>query len=153
MDLILWRHAEAEDAADGGDDLSRPLTGRGEKHATRMAAWLDQQLPDGARVLSSPAVRCEQTALRLGRKYKVVEALAPGGTVEDLLEAAHWPGARQPVVVVGHQPVLGQMVAHLLRIDGGSCAFRKGSVWWLRTRERDGHVQTVVWAVLTPELV
>lgn len=152
MDLILWRHAEAHDVEDG-DDLQRALTSRGEKHASRMAAWLDVQLPEGTRVLSSPALRCEQTAQRLGRKYKVLAELAPGGTIEDLLAAAHWPGARQPVVVVGHQPVLGQMVSHLLRIDGGSCAVRKGSVWWLRTRERDGHEQTVVWAVLTPELL
>ncbi|HKB55681.1 MAG TPA: phosphohistidine phosphatase SixA [Ramlibacter sp.] len=153
MDLILWRHAEAEELAEGGDDLVRPLTPRGEKHASRMAAWLDRQLPEGTRVLASPALRCEQTAQRLGRKYKVLEGLAPGGTIEALLDAVHWPTARQPVVVVGHQPVLGQMVSHLLHITGGSCAVRKGSVWWLRTRERDGHEQTVVWAVLTPELV
>ena len=153
MDLILWRHAEAEEPEHGGDDLARSLTGRGEKHATRMAAWLDQHLADGTRVLSSPALRCEQTAQRLGRKYKLLNELAPGGTIEAMLDVAHWPAARQPVVIVGHQPQLGQMVSHLLRIDGGSCAFRKGSIWWLRTRERDGHAQTVVWAVLTPELI
>jgi phosphohistidine phosphatase len=153
MDLILWRHAEAEEGPEGGDDLARPLTGRGEKHAARMAAWLDRQLPDGARVLSSSALRCEQTAQTLGRKYKLVDELAPEGGVEALLTAAHWPTARHPVVLVGHQPLLGQTVSHLLHIAGGSCAFRKGSVCWLRTRERDGHQQTVVWAVLTPELV
>ena len=45
MDLILWRHAEAEDWTEGCDDLQRSLTGRGEKQAKRMAAWLDRQLP------------------------------------------------------------------------------------------------------------
>ncbi|MEO7547467.1 MAG: histidine phosphatase family protein, partial [Ramlibacter sp.] len=40
MDLILWRHAEAEDAPEGGDDLDRALTSRGEKQAARVAAWL-----------------------------------------------------------------------------------------------------------------
>ena len=38
MDLILWRHAEAEELAEAGDDLARALTSRGEKQAARMAA-------------------------------------------------------------------------------------------------------------------
>ncbi len=42
MDLILWRHAEAEKANPGSDDLTRALTAKGEKQATRMAAWLDR---------------------------------------------------------------------------------------------------------------
>ncbi|MBP6559599.1 MAG: histidine phosphatase family protein, partial [Burkholderiaceae bacterium] len=62
MDLILWRHAEAQDEADDREDLQRTLTSRGEKQAARMAAWLDRQLPDGVRVLCSPARRTEQTA-------------------------------------------------------------------------------------------
>ena len=49
MDLILWRHAEAEDWAEGDPqesrDLARSLTPRGEKQAARMANWLDRQLP------------------------------------------------------------------------------------------------------------
>ena len=44
MDLILWRHAEAEDwqpdDAHRGSDLDRALTARGEKQAARMAAWM-----------------------------------------------------------------------------------------------------------------
>ena len=60
MDLILWRHAEAHDPHEGEHDLTRRLTSRGEKHAARMADWLDQQLPEGVRILCSPAVRLEQ---------------------------------------------------------------------------------------------
>lgn len=85
MDLILWRHAEAEEAEDGGDDLARPLTPRGEKQAARMAAWLDRQLPEGLRVVASPARRTEQTAHALGRKFKMRAELLPGGTPQDLL--------------------------------------------------------------------
>ena len=153
MDLILWRHAEAEDAADDGDDLERALTGRGEKQAARVAAWLDKLLPESARVLSSPARRCEQTVLALGRKYKTRNELAPEATVEDILETAQWPDARQPVVIVGHQPVLGQTLARLLELRHDACPVRKGAVWWLRTRERDGHQQTVVVAVQSPDAV
>lgn len=153
MDLILWRHAEAEDERDGQSDLQRELTARGQKQAARMAAWLDRHLPEGTRILCSPAVRCEQTVLALGRKYKVRHQLQPGATPADLLEAAQWPAAKGPVMVVGHQPALGETLAQLLRFEGGQCAIRKGAVWWLRTRERDGQEQTLVWSVQSPELL
>jgi phosphohistidine phosphatase len=152
LDLILWRHAEAEDPGAGQDDLSRALTARGEKQAARVAAWLDRLLPEGARVLCSPARRCEQTVQALGRRYKVRGELAPDGTVAQILEAAQWPVARQAVVIVGHQPVLGDTLAQLLGIAGGSCPVRKGSAWWLRSREREGDSQTVVVAVQSPDL-
>jgi phosphohistidine phosphatase len=151
MDLILWRHAEAEDERDGLEDLERRLTPRGEKQAARVAGWLDGQVPVGARVLCSPALRCQQTALALGRKFKLRAELAPGAQPQELLEVAQWPSSKAPVVVVGHQPVLGETLAKLLRLPDGNCAIRKGAVWWLRTRERDGQEQTVVWAVQSPE--
>ena len=153
MDLILWRHAEAEDEKDGQDDAQRALTSRGEKQAARMGAWLDRHLPEGTRVLSSPARRCEQTVLALGRKYKLREELAQGRPAADILHAAQWPGAKQPVLLVGHQPGLGEAIAQLLGVESGSVAVRKGGVWWLRTRERDGQEQTVVWAVQSPDSV
>lgn len=152
MYLILWRHAEAEEAAEGGDDLARSLTPRGEREAARMGAWLDRTLPEGARILCSPARRCEQTALSLGRKFKVLSELGPEAGVDQLLAAAKWPASRQPVVIVGHQPTLGQTVARLLGISEGMCPVRKGAAWWLRAREREGRLQAVVVAVQSPEL-
>lgn len=151
MDLILWRHAEAEDWVEGCNDLERSLTPRGEKQAARMAGWLDRQLPEATRILCSPARRCEQTALALGRKYKIKPELAPDSTPEQLLEAALWPASRVPVVIVGHQPTLGAAVAQLLAMQHGSCPVRKGAVWWIRNRERDGHAQTMVLTVQSPD--
>ena len=151
MDLILWRHAEAEEPVEGQDDITRALTARGEKQAARVAAWLDRQLPEGTRILCSPALRCEQTVLALGRKYKIRAELAPDATVNGVLDAAQWPSAKQTVLVVGHQPVLGDVIARLLDLKQGSCAIRKGSAWWLRSRERDGDEQTVVVAVQSPD--
>lgn len=153
MDLLLWRHAEAHEAEPGGDDLKRALTSRGEKQAARMAAWLDRQLPDGARILVSPARRAEQTAQALGRKYKLREELAPGATVEQLLEVAHWPQGRGVTLLVGHQPVLGQAIARLLAIHGSECNVKKGAVWWLRHRLRDGVSQTTLMSVQSPDIL
>jgi len=153
MDLILWRHAEAEEGAEDMDDLQRPLTARGEKQAARMAAWLDRQLPEGLRVLSSPARRAEQTALALGRKFKLRAELLPDGSPQELLDLAQWPRARGAVLVVGHQPVLGQTVARLLDIRSGECAVRKGAVWWLRQRQRMEHSETILLAVQSPDFL
>ena len=151
MDLIIWRHAEAHEAEPGEDDLQRALTPRGRKQAERMAAWLDAQLPQGTRVLSSPAIRAEQTVRALNRKYKVRDALSPGASVEDVLETSGWPEARYPVLMVGHQPALGGLVAKLLGMPEQACAIRKGAVWWLRHRIREAQAQTVLLAVTCPE--
>lgn len=153
MDLILWRHAEAEEAPDGGDDLARALTSRGEKQAARMAVWLDRQLPEGLRVLASPSRRTEQTASALGRKFKMRAELLPHGSAQELLELAQWPTAKGAVLVVGHQPVLGQTIAQLLGLKATECAVRKGSVWWLRQRQRLDHRQTVLLAVQSAEFL
>ena len=153
MDLILWRHAEAEEAPEGMDDLQRALTVRGEKQAVRMAAWLDRQLPSGLRMLCSPARRTEQTAHALGRKYKLRAELLPGGTPQELLELVQWPQARGAVLVVGHQPVLGEAIAQLLGLPSSACAVRKGSVWWLRQRQRQEQLETVLMAVQSADFL
>jgi phosphohistidine phosphatase len=157
MDLILWRHAEAEVAPEGGDDLSRALTKKGERQAARMALWLDRHLPEGTRVLVSPAVRTQQTVAPLGRKFKLRDELVPETSVSDVLTLLKWhpetgPQSKGPVLLVGHQPYLGQLVAHILGMQEETCPVRKGGVWWLRTRVRDGRVQTVLLTVACPEL-
>ncbi|GKT24516.1 histidine phosphatase family protein [Acidovorax sp. SUPP3334] len=153
MDLILWRHAEAEEIREGQDDLDRPLTARGEKQAARMAAWLDRQLPDGLRMLCSPARRTEATAKALGRKYKLRAELLPGGSAQDLLELSQWPKSKGAVLVVGHQPMLGQAVAGLLGLQAQECTIRKGSVWWLRQRPRLDTMETILFAVQSPDFL
>lgn len=153
MDLILWRHAEAVEIAPNGDDMSRVLTPRGEKQAARMSAWLDRQLPDSSRVWVSPARRTEQTALALGRKFKFSPALGPMGTTEQILALVQWPHAKGCILVVGHQPTLGQTISHLLGLKGEECALKKGALWWLRTRDREAMQQTVVVTVQSPEVL
>ena len=157
MDLILWRHAEAgEPSTDPDvDDLQRPLTARGAKQARRMADWLNQFLPDSTRVLCSPALRCQQTADALGRKPRLQDGLAPGASHLQALAAARWPDSREPVLLVGHQPMLGQLAAYLIggqaTLGSPPWAVRKGAVWWLRHRQRAGVPEVVLVSVRTPE--
>jgi phosphohistidine phosphatase len=160
MDLILWRHAQAVMLEDEGGtvafdlvrDLARPLTPKGERQAARMAEWLNQRLPDTTRVLVSPARRTQQTAEALGRRFRTVDTLNPLASVDDLLAAARWPDAREPVLIVGHQPTLGLLAARLLTGHDQPWSVHKGAVWWLRSRERDGHQQVVLHAVVPPDL-
>ena len=153
MDLLLWRHAEAQDPEDGMSDLERALTRRGRQQASRMAAWLRQNLPEGVRILVSPAVRTMQTAQALECKFKPCDELLPGATPETLLQLADWPAGDKPVLIVGHQPTLGQTIARLLDMAEAECPVKKGALWWLRQRERDGAPQTLVVTVRTAELV
>lgn len=153
MDLILWRHAQAIDLELVGDDMMRTLTPKGEKQAARMAAWLDRQLPDGTKVLASPALRTEQTAKALGRKFKTSAALAPLATVQELLDVVQWPHDKSTVLVVGHQPTLGYTIARLMGLSDSECAVKKGAVWWLRYREREAIHKTVVVTVQSPDFL
>ena len=72
MELILWRHADAFELKDGENDFDRPLTPKGERQAQRMAQWLNQRLAHSTRILASPAVRSQQTAKTLGRKFRTL---------------------------------------------------------------------------------
>ena len=158
MDLILWRHADAEFASEGEDDLSRQLTAKGEKQALRMAAWLDRHLPEGVRILVSPARRTEQTAKALNRKYKLRDELVPDSSAEEVLALIKWdqdkgPQGKGPVLIVGHQPYLGEIAAKLLGMEEHSCAIRKGAVWWLRSRLREEYSEILLLNVINPDFL
>jgi phosphohistidine phosphatase len=150
MDLILWRHAEAEE---GSPDLQRALTPKGQKQARKMAEWLDTQLPEGCKILVSPSVRTLQTVEPLGRKYKVVPRLGPGASPEDVLRAANWPNAKEAVVIVGHQPTLGQVAALLIGGQDQEWEMKKAAAWWIVQREPQDRDSVYLKAVMTPELI
>lgn len=153
MDLILWRHADAHELREGEDDLERALTPKGERQAKRMAQWLSRQLPAGARVLVSPARRAQQTAAALDRRIRTLPELAPDGTIDALLAVARWPDAREPVLVVGHQPALGMAASYLLTGQATPMPLRKGGIVWLRRRARGDEFRVLLQAALSPELV
>jgi phosphohistidine phosphatase len=149
MDLILWRHAEAEP---GEPDLGRRLTAKGHKQAERMAKWLETRLPDTCRIVSSPADRAQQTALALKRRFRVADELAPGASVAAVLAAAGWPTARECTLIVGHQPTLGEVAAFLLCGERQPWSMKKGAIWWLSNRERNGETPTVLRVAIAPDL-
>ncbi len=147
MELILWRHAEAEDGGAGGD-MARALTKRGKKQAERMGEWLKPRLSDEWRVLSSPATRAVQTAKGLGIEFEEREALGPGASAAAILREAGWPDAKRSVVIVGHQPTLGEAAARILGVRG-DVGIRKAAVWWFAARNGESALRCVI----DPDLV
>ena len=150
MDLILWRHCEAEP---GEPDLGRRLSSKGSKQAERMAAWLERHLPDSCRILVSPADRAQQTAEALNRKFRTLPELGPGASVPSVLAAANWPESRDPVLIVGHQPTLGMVASYLLSGEEAYWSVRKGAVWWLSNRVREDGAGVVLKVAIGPDFV
>lgn len=132
MRLLLLRHGIAEDAGPrtGHRDAPRELTPEG---AERMRAAADGMAALGVgaeALLTSPLIRCRQTAdivgARLGLAPTEVAGLAPGMDLGDLGDALlGWPDAGS-VMVCGHQPDLSEVVADLT--GGAYVEFRKGSL-------------------------
>ncbi len=147
MELILWRHA---DAHDGTPDAARKLTAKGKRQARRVAKWLRKRLPKDARILASPAVRAQRTARELSRRFETEAAVGLSARAEGLLKAAGWPGAGEgTVVVVGHQPTLGEAAALALTGRAAPWSLQKGALIWIKSPDGDG--ATLV-AAITPDL-
>ena len=150
MELILWRHA---DAVDSQPDMERPLTEKGLKQAERMANFLRSRLPQDTRVLASPAKRAQQTAQALSKKFITEPSIAPNCSVDSLLKAANWPTGEGCVILVGHQPVLGEAIARLLCDNRACFTVKKGAVWWLTRNIKEGDNQTNLRLVIAPDLL
>jgi phosphohistidine phosphatase len=149
MDLILWRHAEAED---GVPDAARALTARGRKQAKSLARWLRKRLPDDCRIIVSPAVRAQQTAAALDLAAATEPRVDVGAAATEVLAVAGWPDGGGTVLVVGHQPTLGRVAALALTGTTADWPIKKGAIWWLKRRARGGEIEVVLRAVIGPDL-
>ena len=150
MELILWRHAEAED---GFPDEERALTPRGIEQANKMAAWLKAHMPQDIKILVSPAKRAQQTASALALPFTTVDALAPGASPQTILSLAHWDTTKGAVLIVGHQPSLGTAAAIAMTRKMHYWCVKKGAIWWLASRIRAEEEQAIIRAVITPDLL
>ncbi len=150
MDLILWRHAEAED---GMPDAKRQLTAKGQKQAQQMGAWLKARLAQNTRILVSPATRTQQTAQALALPFETVAEVGVGASPVSILTAAGWPDASHSVLVIGHQPTIGQLAAFLLCGEEQYWSVKKGAVWWISNRVRQDEMQNVLRCSVAPDML
>lgn len=148
MNLILWRHAEAED---GVPDSARLLTAKGKKQADKMATFLRATLPQDIRVLVSPAKRTLQTAQAFTDHFTIDTGVGPGASPEAILKAANWPDGDDSVLIVGHQPALGEAAALLMTGHADYWSVKKGAAWWFNCQAREGDFQTSLRLVIAPD--
>lgn len=147
MELILWRHADAEL---GKPDGERRLTEKGQKQAARMAKWLSARLPEDYVVMASPAMRAQQTARALTEDFKTVPDLDTSGSVQELLRACGWPRGGT-VVAVGHQPTIGEVAALLMTGGAAPWAVKKGAIVWVSLRGAEARARLHAW--ISPDLI
>jgi phosphohistidine phosphatase len=152
MELILWRHADAE-PGEPGHDMARALTAKGRRQAAKVGEWLDRKLPHNCRILASPALRTVQTAEALGRSFKTHAALAPDAAASAVLAATNWPVNREPVLVVGHQPTLGRVAALLIAGVEQNWTIRKASVCWIAQKAEDEIDAIYIKAIIGADMV
>jgi phosphohistidine phosphatase len=141
MELLLWRHAEA---LNGSPDHARELSPHGREQAGRVAAWLNVHAPENLRLLVSPAVRTRQTAGFFRREMDICEALAIDAKPADIFSILKGPIARTPLLLVGHQPLLGRIAARLSRDAPHRPIpdhFHKGALWWLSGEPEGGKMK------------
>ncbi len=143
MRIYLMRHAEAADATASGHDEPRPLTARGERQAREIGAALAAAGDRPELILASPLVRTRQTgqlvAGLVGARLETWDLLSPGADPERVLAALHdRAGAADTVMLVGHQPDMGALLAHAIG-HPHAWPFKKGAVakveggtlaWW-----------------------
>jgi phosphohistidine phosphatase len=134
MELLLMRHAEAEDLA--ATDQLRRLTEKGRRQAESVGEYLSRQGITVDRVLSSPALRTMETAEIVARRLKTDVTPAPwalpgmsaSAAIESLENFRHC----KRVLLVGHQPDIGLLIAKLLGLrDDRSLHVRKASLFHL----------------------
>ncbi|MDP8567992.1 SixA phosphatase family protein [Methylophilus aquaticus] len=148
--LILWRHAEAEVLQHGQRDMDRVLTAKGHKQAKQMAGWLKRYLPKSTYVLVSPAQRTLETAAYWGDDWQEEPRIAPERPIQPIMQLmAQSP--YQNLMLVGHQPWIGELAADCLGIEEGQLSIKKGAVWWLRLPKSGGAYK--LYSVQAPDLL
>ena len=133
-ELYLVRHAIAAERGDEWpDDTKRPLTERGIsrfKECVKGLRRLDAAIDE---IFTSPLVRAKQTAEILASgiegkpSVKVLEALAPGHTSAAVMSQLAKAAKRRRIALVGHEPDLGELAAHLIGA-ARPLPFKKGGV-------------------------
>jgi phosphohistidine phosphatase len=118
--LLLLRHAIAEDPRAGLDDEDRRLTGEGKRKLREVVAGMRAVEIEVDLVLTSPLVRARETAAIVAEAYdhedrvEILNALSPGGRPSTVLDALAAHGDAENIVLVGHQPDMGELASTLL---------------------------------------
>ncbi len=133
MNLYLMRHAHAVEPGEWtGPDYERPLIEKGRRAAAAAALGLAHRSPPISRIITSPYARAAETAAivaeRLGAPVTASDALAPGFDLSRLTGLLAEAGWASDLLLVGHQPSLGAVIASLIGQGGALMGMKKAAV-------------------------
>jgi phosphohistidine phosphatase len=119
MQLVLIRHARAEERALFKRDRTRALTGDGRRRMRKAARGLQALVPGLTGIATSPLLRARQTAEIVATACNTpaarpLTALAPGGAAHTVLAWLRAQPADATLALVGHEPDLGLLAGWLL---------------------------------------
>ena len=158
MQVYLLRHGIAEGKSAKGGDAARELTAEGRaelKHVLKAAAKAGVK---PALILTSPYVRARGTAdlakKILETKADVIETstLVPEGQPQMVWAEMSDHRAERSLMLVGHNPLLEQLLAHLLGTPTLQFQFEKGTIVALELSNFRGQPDGVLQWILTPTL-
>jgi len=159
MELVLVRHARAEERALLKRDRSRALTSDGRRRMRRAARGLHKLVPTVDVLACSPFTRCRQTADIVGRLYHDLNpvplpALAPGGAPRAVLQWLRAQAATATIVLVGHEPDLGRLTGYFLTGRASAIAqYKKGAAALLEfSGVPDSGAATLAWFLTAAQL-
>ena len=152
MQVFLIRHGIAIDEAPGLGDEERFLTPEGRKKTEHVGALLHRQIGRLDRVLTSPLVRAVQTAEIVARQLecqdvRVAMALRPGAPMTRIDAAIEEALDAERLALVGHEPTMSAIAAHLLGLSSFPRAFKKAGVCAV-TLEEPGAVGVFDWFIV-----
>ena len=139
MNLYLMRHAIAVDPGEPGieTDEERPLSRKGIKRIRKAARGLKRLEVAFDALLTSPLLRARQTMdiiaqiIGLSDQVEEISGLAPESSVDNLIFGLARFRGREHVLLVGHEPLLSQMMTFLLtgkKNESSSIPLKKGAL-------------------------
>jgi phosphohistidine phosphatase len=162
MKLYLLRHGIATERMDNGaqDDSQRPLTKKGREHMESIAAALKKLKVKPDLILSSPYVRADQTAqivakeFGMKKKLQYSDLLVPEADPQAILQAIPQQYNVEELMLVGHNPHMGELLGALLGADvSAALGLKKGGLACFTVTDPSAHPSASLEWLLTPGLL
>ena len=158
MQLYILRHGIAEDTKPGNSDENRSITPEGSRKLKQVLRMAEHADVFPAVVLSSPYLRARQTAEiamdALGCREPLIESvsLVPDSNPENVWQDIRTHKNEEQVMLVGHEPLLSQLVAFLLSSPALVVDFKKGAMLRIDLDSFGGEPRGILKWMLAPRL-
>ncbi len=159
MKVYLLRHADAlpENQETILTDQERPLSEEGRAQVAKLADAVKRNGTSFDLVLTSPLVRCRETAegllLHLGRtaaEANVLDLLAPGGSTKKLMKYLRTLEVNS-ILLVGHNPDIQEHIAYLIGDKAAQIKVVKGALACVNCEASPRKAEGQLVYLITPE--